>query len=127
MTNEGFDYYIHDGPTAFRLQLAGNLNEDGARRLEQVWRTATSLTGDKCPNIDITFVTGIDERGRELLAGWHRAGAQLLASSKVSRALAEQVLGRPLGEPVVNARARRPWSLAFLICPANWRQKLLRP
>jgi len=115
MTKEGFDYYIHDGPTAFRLQLAGNLNEEGARRLEQVWRTASSLTGDRCPHIEITLVTDIDERGRELLASWHRAGAQLLARSKGSRALMEQILGGPLREPVLNTRARLPFRLASLI------------
>jgi len=49
------------------------------------------------------------------LASWHRAGAQLLARSKGSRALMEQILGGPLREPVLNTRARLPFRLASLI------------
>jgi hypothetical protein len=55
--------------------LAGNLNDDGARRLDQEWRTASSAIGDRRLIVDITFVTGADEQGR---------------------ALAESILGEPL-------------------------------
>src|ERR1700736_3718528 len=96
MRNQPLQYYMHDGSTAFRFELAGNLNEEGARRLDQDWRTASSVIGDRCLIVDITFVTDVDEYGRELLARWNREGARLVANSKRSRELAEWITGGPL-------------------------------
>jgi hypothetical protein len=102
MKNQALQYYMHDGPTAFRFELAGNLNQQDARRLEQAWRTASSVIGDRRLIVDMTFVTGVDEQGRALITRWHREGARLIASSKASRALAESILGKPLPEPPTN-------------------------
>lgn len=113
MRNHAFDYYLHDGPSAFRFQLMGFMNHEGARRLEQVFQTASSLFDDRRPIIDITFVTGIDEQGTALLVRWHRAGARFVANSKGSRALAESVLGAPLPAPQGNPRRRLPFRLCF--------------
>src|ERR1700722_15337769 len=74
------DYYLHDGPTEFRIKLVGTINDEAARRLEQVWRTAGSLIGDRRPTVDITFVKSVDGQGSALLLGWHQAGALMLAS-----------------------------------------------
>jgi hypothetical protein len=89
---------MHDGPTAFRFELAGNLNREGALRLDQDWVTASSVAGDRRLIVDITFVTGATGEGGALLARWHGEGAQLIANSKTSRALAEAILGKPLPE-----------------------------
>jgi hypothetical protein len=96
MKNMALQYYMHDGPTAFRIELAGNLNDDGARRLDQDWRTASSAIGGRRLIVDMTFVTGVDEQGQALINRWHREGARFVASSKASRALAESILGEPL-------------------------------
>jgi hypothetical protein len=96
-------YYMHDGPTAFRFELAGNLNREGACRLNQDWRTASSALGDRRLIVDMTFVTGVDEQARVLITRWHREGARLIASSAASRALAESILGEPLSEPPADA------------------------
>jgi hypothetical protein len=119
MRNQVLDYYLHDGPTAFRFQLAGTINDEGVRRLEQVWRTTCSLIGDRRRIIDITFVTGVDEQGRASLAGWHRAGAELVANSIASRTLAESILGTALPEPPVNARAWSPVRAALFRSAAS--------
>jgi ABC-type transporter Mla MlaB component len=117
MKNQTLQYYMHDGPTAFQFELAGELNHEGAHRLDQDWRTASSVIGDRSLIVDMTFVTSVDERGRALLARWHRAGARLIASSKASRALAESIVGGPLSEPSEKMRAAgastRTW-LPFL-------------
>jgi ABC-type transporter Mla MlaB component len=105
MKDQALQYYMHDGPTAFRFELAGDLNQDGARRLDQDWRTASSTIGDRKLIVDITFVTNIDQQGRALLALWHRDGAQLIANSKASRALAESILGQAFFEPSADGRA----------------------
>src|ERR1700691_1559697 len=98
------DYYLHDAPTEFRIQLVGNIDDAGARRLEQVWCTAGSLIGERRPIVDITFVKSVDEQGSALLLGWHQAGARIIANSESSRALAESILGEALIEPAANMR-----------------------
>src|ERR1700730_7924003 len=95
----GLQYYMHDGPTAFRFELGGDLNHEGACRLEQDWRTASSALGDRRLIIDMTFVTGVDEQGQALIPRLRREGAWFIADSKASRALAEATLGEPLPEP----------------------------
>jgi hypothetical protein len=114
-------YYMHDGPTAFRFELAGNLNQEGVRRLNQDWNTASSTLGDRRLIVDLTFVTGVDEQARALITRWHREGARLIANSPASRALAESILGQPLAEPPANARFAaasdwtwRPFHSSFL-------------
>jgi hypothetical protein len=108
---------MHDGPSAFRFELAGRLNQEGARRLDQDWRTASSVIGDRRLLIDMTFVTYVDEQGRELITRWHRDGARLIANSKASRALAESIVGeRSLNEDDAPASDRTwlPFRASFL-------------
>jgi hypothetical protein len=130
MDNQPLQYYMHDGPTAFRFELAGNLDRKGARRLDQDWRTASSVIGDRSLIVDMTFVTGVDEEGRALLARWHGEGALLIANSRDSRVLAESILGEPLVETSANARGMsapgrtwRPFRTSFL--PRAWTVLLL--
>jgi hypothetical protein len=103
MKDQALQYYMHDGSTAFRFELKGNLNDEGAHKLDQAWRTASSVIGDRRLIVDMTFVTSVDDRGRALIARWHREGAQLIANSRASRALAECVLGEPLPALPANA------------------------
>jgi hypothetical protein len=98
MKSNTLQYYMHDGPGAFRFELSGNLTVEGARRLDQDWRTASSVIGGRMLIVDMTFVTDADDAGRELLIRWHRAGAHLITASKASRALAEQIVGEPFRE-----------------------------
>jgi hypothetical protein len=104
-------YYMHDGPSAFRFELAGDLTNEAARRLDQDWRTASSVTGGRALIVDMTFVTSAEKDGRALLARWHAAGAQIVAKSKSSRQLAEAIIGGPLTELVAaaSAGADRTW------------------
>jgi hypothetical protein len=104
MKTQGLEYYMHDEPTAFRFELAGNLNHEGARRLDQDWRTASSALGDRRLIVDMTFVIGVDEHGHALITRWHREGAWLITNSKASRALAKEILGEALPETPPNVR-----------------------
>jgi hypothetical protein len=117
--NQALQYYMHDGPTAFRIELAGNLDYEGARRLDQDWRTASSTIGDRRLIVDMTFVTAVDEQGRALLIGWHQEGARLIANSKPSRVLAESILGEPLpasvSDAAVSDRTWLPFRASFLV------------
>ncbi len=123
MKHSTLQYFMHDGPSAFRFELAGNLDDDGARRLEQDWRTASSVVGARALIVDLTFVTGVDEAGSELLRRWNAMGAQLIAGSKVARQLVEGVLGEPLRKRAVVGRAveSRTWLpfRTFFAAPAR--------
>jgi hypothetical protein len=89
---------MHDGPKAFRFELSGALVGAEVGKLDQAWRTASSTFEDKALAVDITFLTEVDGKGRELLHRWTKAGAHLVASSRASRALAEAITGRPYDE-----------------------------
>src|ERR1700733_4126790 len=120
MKHPALDYYIHDGPTAFRLQLTGVMSGEDVGRLEQVWKTASSLFGDRRPIIDITFVKSVDERGRALRVEWHRGGAHVVAKSKASRGLVESILGAPVSESEPIVRHPSP----FRLCLLRWAASL---
>ncbi len=74
-------YYLHDGSDALRFQLAGKLSEDAAGDLEQAWRTASSVIGERRVIFDLSGLTDIDASGQELLNKWKRQGALLAAIS----------------------------------------------
>jgi ABC-type transporter Mla MlaB component len=96
MKKSDFTYYMHDGPAAFSFELAGTISPDDAVELEQAWRTASSTIGDRVLVVDLSFVTRIDEAGRDLLRRWHEHGARLVANSPTARLLAESIIGAPL-------------------------------
>ena len=140
MAWEDLKYYMHDGPAAFRFELAGNLNQEGARRLDQDWRTASSVIGDRLLIVDITYLTDADDHGRELLARWFAEGARLIAGSEASRDLAESILQQSLPDPVENppaaAAACRTWLpfaalfgtlIAALVFPGQITAATLKP
>ena len=102
-------YYMHDGPAAFRFELAGSLELGDAAKLEQEWRTASSTIGDRKLIVDLTFVTAIDEAGRDLFRGWHAAGAQFAASSPQSRELVEIITGHPFAQQPSQEPTYEPW------------------
>lgn len=97
----GFIFYMHDGPNAFRFELSGNLAGAEVRNLEQAWRTASSTIDGKTLAIDVTFLKSADEKGRDLLLRWWRAGARYVANSPQSRELVEWVTGAPYAPEAV--------------------------
>jgi hypothetical protein len=124
---QALQYYMHDGPTAFRFELAGHLNREGACRLDQDWRTASSALGERRLIVDMTFVTGVDEQARALLSRWHRDGARLIANSAASRALAESILGEVIPEPPANTLFAATSGQTWLPFPSSflWRAAIL--
>jgi hypothetical protein len=88
-------FYMHDGPKAFRFELAGDLSGAEVGKLDQAWRTASSTFDGKALAVDITFLTNADERGRDLLKRWSKSGARIVANSHESRILAESITGHP--------------------------------
>jgi hypothetical protein len=102
-------YYMHDGPSAFRFELSGDLDAEDAARLAQDWHTASSVVGDVTLIIDVSFVTSIGEAARDLFRRWHAAGAQFAASTKRSRDLVESITERPFTRELPYPPTYRPW------------------
>jgi len=111
MKSKAFRYYMHDGPAAFSIEVAGALSAEGAKKLEQDWLSASVVIGTKQLVVDLSFVTEIDPVGRQLLLRWRRNGATVVANTPESRVLAESVIGRPLGALARIAFTSKPyWS-----------------
>jgi hypothetical protein len=102
-------YYMHDGPAAFRFELAGELDSNDAARLEQDWRTASSIVGNRTLILDMSFVTAIDEAVRSLFRRWHAAGAEFAANSRRSRELVESITGRPFIQERPDSPTYQSW------------------
>jgi hypothetical protein len=79
--------YIHDLATSFRIELEGDLSGKAVLELEQSWRTASSVIGDRALVIVVGNVSGIHPAGRALLQRLHQAGAQFVAKSPSAEAL----------------------------------------
>jgi hypothetical protein len=107
---QALQYFMHYGPAALRFELAGQLDTEGAHRMERDWLSAASAIGKHALIVDLTFVTGAEKEGRMLLARWYSAGARFVAQSKVSRKLVEAVTGRPSEATSLGvAREQRTW------------------
>jgi hypothetical protein len=85
---------MHDGPAAFRFELAGNLAGSDAAKLDQAYRTASSTIAGKTLAVDLTFITAVDAQGLRLLERWRQAGARFIANSPMARTLVESVTGQ---------------------------------
>jgi ABC-type transporter Mla MlaB component len=81
------NFYIHDLATSFRIELEGDLSGKAVLELEQSWRTAGSVIGDRALVIAVGNVSNIDLAGRALLQSLHRAGARFVAKSPPAEAL----------------------------------------
>jgi hypothetical protein len=88
-------YYMHEGPAAFRFELAGDLDATDAASLALDLQTASSYTADRALIVDVTFVTEIDEVVRSLFGRWYAGGAKFVAGTKRSRELVESITERP--------------------------------
>jgi len=102
-------HYMHRGPAAFRFELAGDLNAGDAARLEQDWRGASPIIGNRMLVVDLSFVTGIDEAARSLFRRWYERGAEFTASSKHSRELVESITERRYTRELSLAPTYQPW------------------
>ena len=96
MKAPAFSYYMHEGPAALSIEVAGALAAEGAKKLEQDWLSTSEAIGNKELVVDLSFVTEIDPVGRQLLLRWHGNGATVVANTPESRALAESVIGLPI-------------------------------
>ena len=86
--------YIHDLATSFRIELEGDLTGKAVLELEQSWRTACSVIGDRPLVIAVGNVSNINLAGQTLLERLRQAGAQFVATSPSAEALVTTITGR---------------------------------
>ena len=79
--------YIHDLATSLRIELEGDLSGKAVLELEQSWRTASSVIGDRALVIAVGNVSNIDPAGHALLRRLHQDGARFVAKSPPAVAL----------------------------------------
>jgi hypothetical protein len=101
-------YYMYEGPTAFRFELAGDLDASDAASLARDWHTAYCRIGHRALIIDVTFVTEIDEVVRSLFSRWHSGGAEFAAGTRSSRELVESITRRPFMPELRHSPTYRP-------------------
>jgi hypothetical protein len=97
---------VHEYGTLCRLELAGRLGGPWVAETEHAWRS--SSCPDKQIEIDMRQVTGVDDRGRELLSAMHQAGAHLVAEGVAMTALIQEITGEITGkQPSTAPRGNR--------------------
>jgi ABC-type transporter Mla MlaB component len=82
-----------------RLLVEGTLSGDWVEVLEKSWLEEQTPSNGEPIRIDLSGVTWIDNKGRELLARMIRDGAELRASGVMTRAVIEEIIaGKALPE-----------------------------
>jgi ABC-type transporter Mla MlaB component len=108
------NYYIHDSSDTLRFELAGWLSKDTAGDLDQAWRTASPMIGERRVVFDLSRLAGIDGSGEEVLSEWNCRGALLGATSRHARERLQSMTNQPvvvLAKATVNPRWRPLWAI----------------
>jgi anti-anti-sigma regulatory factor len=79
----------HQEPLATRLCLEGKLSGGSVDVLDECWQAASSQTNSIW--VDLTAVSFIDTRGKELLARMFEKGTRLISRSLMGRCLIEEI------------------------------------
>jgi anti-anti-sigma regulatory factor len=82
--------------TLFKLE--GKLAGSWVEVMEQSWRQAVADSPGRPFVVDLTAITYIDTRGTQLLTEIHRNGAELRASSCLTKCIVEEIESRS-GDP----------------------------
>ena len=106
----GLRFLIHNDADAVRFELAGNLAGVDVETVHLAWQRDAWDDPLKPVIVDITLITEADEHGRALLVIMHRFGAQIIANSHESSAIAQTLITEPV-EPA----ASKPGRFARLI------------
>lgn len=81
-----------------RFKLEGKLAGSWVEAMEQSWREALADSSGRSFVIDLTSITYVDARGTQLLTEMHRHGADLRASSCLTKCIVEEIRSRS-GQP----------------------------
>src|SRR5262249_57496069 len=92
--------------------LEGSVAGAWVDTLDESWRGALKTNDPEQIAVDLSDVTYVDPRGKELLAAMHHAGAALYASGGINGALIQEIAA---GERRAAARGRSSRSFLWLL------------
>jgi anti-anti-sigma regulatory factor len=82
---------VEPKPDLISVKLEGVLAGTWVSELEDSWREAHSIRGDRPLHLDLTAVAHVDRAGKYLLALLHGRGARLVASGAVMTELVRTI------------------------------------
>jgi hypothetical protein len=106
-------YFIHYDFDALRMEISGSFAGIAAQRAYNAWRRASSLAGRLPLVVDISYVTDADALGRAALRAWRRQHARIVASSQLSRAIADATLSATAPRPSPHGATRNRLAALF--------------
>jgi hypothetical protein len=98
-------FSVRNDADAVRIDLAGSLDGVDVETVYQAWQRDAWDDPLKPVIVDITLITEADGHGRALLVIMHRFGAQIIANSRESSAIAQTLTA----EPVKSATSKPGW------------------
>jgi anti-anti-sigma regulatory factor len=79
----------HNESTSTRLYLEGKLAGDSVAELERCWKVASATR--TAVSVDLTAVSFIDSRGKQLLTKMFEKGTQLLSKGLMAKCFIEEI------------------------------------
>lgn len=95
---------VRDGSRQ-QLFVEGTLSNGCVEALETSWSEAQSQLNGEPLRIDLSGVTYVDDRGRELLARMIKSGAELRATGIMTRAVVEEITEMIARDRLIQAEA----------------------
>lgn len=92
----GLRFFTHSDTSAVRIELAGSLCGVDVEAAYEAWQREAWNDVLKPVTVDITLITDADEQGLALLVVMHRFGAEIIAKSPQSSAIAQPLLAHPV-------------------------------
>jgi hypothetical protein len=84
---------IHNQPTCLTVQLEGKLAGPWVGELAACWQRTVAEEGKPVDRVDLAALTSLDAAGKELLAGIHARGAELVAADCLMKAAVAEIIG----------------------------------
>jgi hypothetical protein len=95
-------FSIHTDIDAVTIQLAGSLSGVDVETVYQAWQDEAWNDALRPVIVDINMITEADEHGRALLVMMHRLGAQIIAKSPESSAIAQPIVTEHVESAISN-------------------------
>lgn len=90
------------------MEISGCLTGRAAQEAYEGWRSATRVAPRLRCVVDISYVTSADETGRAVLRAWRAEGVGIVASSCISRAIADSTPGAQAVRHFATSHTSRP-------------------
>jgi len=89
-----------------RLYVEGTLSDGWVDALEECWLTARAQCNGHVMRIDLSGVTYVDDKGRDLLEQMMRTGAEVFSTGILTREIIGEIRNET-GNPARRKRTRR--------------------